>query len=117
MRRLSYLVFGFTPMLSAAAFAQALNMGIKDGTFMQAQAGGPTSGKGQTGQTESGGGMDRMNEQGKPYDPMASPAASNKGKDKGGHRAEDRKAKQNPARDSSSQVRKDSKQQPKDSGG
>jgi hypothetical protein len=113
MRRLSYLAFGFTPMLTAAAFAQALNMGIKEGTFMQAQAGGQ-NGQGQAGQTGSGG-MDRMNEQGKPNDPMGSPAAADK--DKGGYHPKNRKAKQNPARDSSSQVRKDSKQQPKDSGG
>ena len=116
MRKLGYLVFGFTPMLTAAAFAQALNMGIKEGTFMQAQAGGPMSGQGQAGQTGSGG-MDRMSEQGKPDVPTVFPAESDKGKDKGGYHAKDRKAKQDPPRDRSSQVRKDSKQQPKDSGG
>jgi len=113
MRKLKYIVIGFSSMLTAAAFAQALNMGIKEGPFMQAQAGGQMSGQGQMGS----GNMDRMNEQGKPDVPAVFPAESDKGKDKGGYHAKDRKAKQDPPRDSSSQVRRDSKQQPKDSGG
>jgi hypothetical protein len=113
MRRLDYIVIGFTSMLTATALAQALNGGIKEGTFMQAQAGGQMSGQGQTGS----GGMDRMNEQDRRDVPAVFPAESDKGKDKGGYHAKDRKAKQDPPRDSSSQVRKDSKQQPKDSGG
>jgi hypothetical protein len=116
MRRLDYIAIGFTSMLTAAAFAQALNGGIKEGPFMQAQAGGPMSGQGQMGQNGSGS-MDRMNEQGKPDVPTVFPAESGKGKDKGGYHAKDRKAKRDQPRDSSSQVRKDSKQQPKDSGG
>src|SRR5882672_6364089 len=71
----------------AAAALAQSHVSIKDGTFVLAQAG----------------------------DPMASPRTSDK--DKGGYHTENRKAKQDPARDSSSQVRKDSKQQPKDSGG
>lgn len=109
MRRLGYLVFGFTPMLAAAAFAQALNIGIKDGTFVQAQAGGPMSG-----QVRSDG-VDRMNEQGKPEVPTVFPAAPDKGKD--AYHAKGRKAKQDSSRNGSSQVRKGNKQQPKDSGG
>jgi len=113
MRNLNYLVLGVTSMFAAAALAQS-HVSIKDGTFVLAQAGNPMSGQGRTGQPGSGD-MDRPNEQGKPVEPMASPRTSDK--DKGGYHTENRKAKQDPARDSSSQVRKDSKQQPKDSGG
>ena len=112
-RSLNYLVLGFTSMFTAAAVAQS-QVGIKDGTFVQAQAGNPTSGQGRTGQPGSGD-MDRMNEQGKTGVPMTSPLISDK--DKGGYHAEDRKVKQDPAKESSSQVQKGSKQQTKDSGG
>jgi len=111
MRKLSIIVIGLTPMLTAAAFAQAPNAG--DEIIVQAQAGGQMNGQGQTSQPAPSG-MDRMNEQGKPYDPTASPAASDK--DKAGYQAKERKAKQDPSRDNPSQVRKDGKQ-PKDSGG
>src|SRR5258708_17327914 len=101
MRKLSTIVIGLTPLLAAAAFAQAPNAG--DEIIVQAQAGGQMNGQGQTGQPAPSG-IDRTNEQGKPYDPMASPAASDK--DKGGYQANERKAKQDPSRDKPSQRRK-----------
>jgi len=115
MRSPNYFVLVFTSLFAAAALAQS-HAGIKDGTFVQAQAGNPMSGQGRTGQPGSSD-ADRPNEYGKPVEPMASPLTSDKDKDKESYHTEERKAKQDPARESSSQVRKSSKQQPKDSGG
>jgi hypothetical protein len=112
MRSLNYIVLGFTPMLAVAAFADALNVGIKEGMIVQAQAGGQVNG--QTGQGGSAGNMERINDQGKTKEPMT----LDKDKDQGAYPVRGRDAKQDPARDgSSSQVRKGKKDLPKDSGG
>jgi len=109
MRRLNFIVLGFTPMLAMAAFAEALNVGMKEGMIVQAQAGGP--GNGQAGRAAPGGDMDRVNDQGKTKEPMS----FDKDKDHGRYSTRGRDAKQDPARDgSSSQARKGRKEMPKD---
>jgi hypothetical protein len=112
MRSLTYIVLGFMPVFASAAFAEALNIGMKEGIIVQAQAGGQVNG--QTGQAGPAGSMERMNDQGKTKEPMS----YDKAKEQGAYPARGRDAGQDPARDgSSSQARKPKKDLPKDSGG
>jgi len=119
MRKLKYIVLGFTPLFAAAAFAQAPGTGIQDRTIVQAQAGGPTSSPGQTGGQDpmGSGAMNRTNE-GKAGDPMTptytSPMTSGKDKANGAYRARGRNAKQDSQNDV--QARKSKKQESKESG-
>jgi len=71
MRKLNYLVLGFTPMLTAVAFAQALNTGIKERMIVQAQAGQMGS-QGQTGNGSMGTDSMSRGSEGKTQDPMTS---------------------------------------------
>jgi hypothetical protein len=106
MQSLKYAVLGITPLLAAAGFAQGLSVGVKDGAFMQAQAGGPMgSGYAERPATNP------MSDQSKGKTGTGS-ATSNQ--DKGSARSEGRK--DNPTQ-TGPEARKDKKQQPKDSNG
>ena|SRR5262245_4865003 len=113
MRKLNYLVLGFTPMFTAVAFAQVLNTGIKERMIVQAQAGGQMGGQGQVGRDPMDkGGMEPMNE-GKSNDPMASD--KDKNKHRGAYPMRGR-GKSDTMRESSTQTRKGKMEETKPSG-
>lgn len=102
MRKLNYLVLGFTPMFTAVAFAQVLNTGIKERMIVQAQA----DGRSETRSPMGTGGNDRVDEN-KSKD-MTSDMNKDKHKDKhkGGYGMRSRSGKQDTPQDFSSQARK-----------
>ena len=116
MRKLNYLVLGFTPMLTGAAFAQALNTGIKEPTIVQAQAGQMGS-PGQAGNGSMGtDSMSRGNE-GKTQDPMISD--KDKQKKKGSYHMRGRNSGtpgSSSSQDPSPEARKGKMNEPKPSG-
>src|SRR6267142_2129101 len=120
MRKVNFIVLGFTSMFAAVAFAQTPNTGVKDGALVQAQA-GQMGGQGQTDQ-KAPAGTDRMDtdrmDAGRYGDPMTSPVISGKDKDKGkgGYHAPGRSATRDPAHDSPSQARTGKKPESRESG-
>jgi hypothetical protein len=120
MRKLNFIVNGFTAisMSAALAFAQTPNKGVKNGAFVQAQAGQMGS-QGQTDQ-KAPAGTDRMDtdrmDAGRYGDQITSPVISGKDKAKGGYHAQGRSARRAPARDSPSQARMGKKPEARESG-
>jgi hypothetical protein len=123
MRRVNFIVHGFTSisMLAALAFGQTPNTGVKkNGAFVQAQAGQMGS-QGQTDQ-KAPAGTDRMDtdrmDAGRYGDPMTSPVISGKDKAKarGAYHPQGRSARRDPAQDSPSQARMGKKQESRGSG-
>jgi len=115
MRKLNFIVLGFTSMFAAVAFAQTPNTGVKDGALVQAQA-GQMGGQGQTDQ-KAPAGIDRMDAR-RYGDPMTSPVISGKDKDKakGADHPQGRSATRDPAQDSPSQARTGKKLESRESG-